>query len=50
MALLETLINKFGPVKGRAEFNAYHRLYRKRNRKKLRQYWKDRRAAQKVSV
>jgi hypothetical protein len=48
MALIDTLIKKHGETIGREKFNAYHRSYRKRNKKKLQQYWKDRRTAQKI--
>ena len=50
MALLDTLIKKFGPEQGRLRFNRYHRLYRKRNKPRMLKYWKDRREAQKASI
>jgi hypothetical protein len=50
MALIDPLIRKHGENIGREKFNAYHRSYRKRNKKKMLKYWKDRRAAEKASV
>jgi hypothetical protein len=50
MASLEFFIRKFGARRGREEYNAYHQKYRKRNRKKLALYQRNRRAAQKASI
>jgi hypothetical protein len=35
MASLSTYINKFGAVRGRKMYNAYHREYKKQNRDKI---------------
>jgi hypothetical protein len=44
MALLATLIRKFGPIEGRNKYNEWHRDYRRRNKPKMLKYWKSRRA------
>jgi hypothetical protein len=49
MSLLSSYVEKFGKIRGRKEYNAYFREYRKRNNAKMRKYDKDRRAAQKLN-
>jgi hypothetical protein len=50
MALLDTLIRKYGPTEGRKKYNKWHRDYRKRNKPKMLKYWAGIRKAQKASV
>jgi hypothetical protein len=47
MSLLKTLIARYGPEKGKAKYNEWHRKYRKRNKPKMLKYWAKRRAAMK---
>ena len=47
MASLAFFIKKFGARQGRKEYNAYHKKYRKLNRKKLALYQRNRRASKK---
>jgi len=49
MASLKFYIEKFGPVRGRKAYNAFHRKHRKANKPHMLEYWKSRRGAQKVN-
>ena len=40
MASLDFYIEKYGKREGRRRYNRYHVLYRKKNRVKMREYWK----------
>jgi hypothetical protein len=45
MASLKFYIEKFGLIRGRKAYNAFHRKYRKENKPHMLEYWKSRRVA-----
>jgi hypothetical protein len=49
MPSLAAYIEKYGQKNGRKRYNRWHVLYRKRNKPRMLQYWKDRREAQKAN-
>jgi hypothetical protein len=50
MASLKFYIHKYGAVRGREAYNAFHRRYRKANKPHMLKYWKSRREARKGSL
>jgi hypothetical protein len=50
MASLKVYVEKLGKVRGRKEYNAFHRQYRIDNKKKFLKYWRDYRIRQKARI
>jgi len=49
MASLKSYIEKFGEIRGRKKYNAFHRQYRKDNKPRMLKYWRNYRKRQKAN-